>query len=89
MIVLTFLVVGGFVIQPLLMKRVENPSSGDASATILNRQKEVIYKQIKEAEMEFEMGNLAKEDFERTRNQLKEEATHILQKMRKTGEKSV
>ena len=46
---------------------------------ILRLRKTVIYRQIKEAEMEFEMGSLSKEDYERTRNQLKEEVSQKIQ----------
>ncbi|MFQ6615934.1 MAG: hypothetical protein ACE5HZ_04105 [Fidelibacterota bacterium] len=85
MIVLTFFVVGTFVIQPLLQKPMSAPAAEDASADSLMLRKKVVYRQIKEAEMEFEMGNLSREDFESTRNQLKQEAAQILAELRKRG----
>lgn len=83
MIVLTFFLVGTFVIQPLLRKPMSAPDPQDASLDSLTLRKKVVYRQIKEAEMEFEMGNLSREDFEGTRNQLKQEAAQILAKQRK------
>ncbi len=45
---------------------------------MLQLRKRNLYRQIKEAEMEFEMGSLSDEDYVRTRRQLKEEASRIL-----------
>lgn len=78
MIVLTFVLVGGFIIQPLMMGKSTRPTGSDVSMDRLKLRKEVVYAQIKEAEMEFEMGNLSKGDFERSRTQLKEEASQII-----------
>lgn len=78
MIVLTFLLVAGFVVQPLFMEKTGSPSVKDTTLDKLNLRKELIYKQIKEAEMEFEMGNLSRKDFDRTRGQLKKEAVRII-----------
>lgn len=85
MIVLTFFLVGTFVIQPLLQKPMSAPPRKDASSDALVLRKQVVYRQIKEAEMEFEMGNLSREDYESTRNQLKQEAAQILAQLRKRG----
>lgn len=85
MIVLTFFLVGTFVIQPLLKKPMSAPTSQEASTDTLTLRKNVIYRQIKEAEMEFEMGNLSREDYQATRNQLKQEAAQILAQLRKRG----
>ncbi|MFQ6674953.1 MAG: hypothetical protein ACE5LH_01265 [Fidelibacterota bacterium] len=85
MIVLTFFLVGTFVIQPLLQKPMSGPAPDDASTHALLLRKQVVYRQIKEAEMEFEIGNLSREDFETTRDQLKQEAAQILAQLRKKG----
>jgi len=82
MIVITFFLVLAFIIQPLFLTSKHLPGKKDISLDILRLRKTVIYRQIKEAEMEFEMGSLSKEDFERTRNQLKEEASQIIGKIR-------
>ena len=82
MIVLTFFLVLSFIIQPLFSKTPNRPKMNTGPSDILRLRKEVVYEQIKEADMEFEMGNLSKEDFERTRNQLKEEASQIIGEIR-------
>jgi len=78
MIVLTFLLVIGFVIQPLFSNSRRNPFAGGRREEMLQLRKRNLYRQIKEAEMEFEMGSLSDEDYVRTRRQLKEEASRIL-----------
>ena len=87
MIVLTFFLVVSFIIRPLLMKSINRPSIIDTSLDILNLKKEVVYRQIKEAEMEFEMGDLSKRDFERTRNTLKQEASRIIAEIQRRSGK--
>lgn len=87
MIVFTFFLVASFIIQPLFQKTMTRPVDTDTLFDTLKLRKEVVYAQIKEAELEFEMGNLSEEDFERTRNQLKIEASQIIAKIRKKGGK--
>lgn len=81
MVVITFVLVVGFIIQPLLFAKVEKPIEEDFTLESLRIRKKVIYKQIKEAEMEYEMGNLSKEDYLQTRDHLKEEASVIIKKI--------
>ena len=88
MIVLTFFLVISFIVQPLFMGVVDKPDIEDRSLDILKLRKKVVYKQIKEAEMEFEMGNLSEEDFHRTRNLLKSEASKIIAQINQIKEKS-
>lgn len=73
----------GFIIQPLLLKKVDRPDDEDITLETLKLRKKVIYKQIKEAEMEYEMGNLSEEDYIRTRNSLKEEASSVIKTIEK------
>lgn len=78
MTVLTFLLVAGFVVQPLLIGNLEPPTARDADLETLKLRKKVLYKQIKEAEMEFEIGILSDEDFAQTRNRLKKEVAQLI-----------
>ncbi|MCH8011139.1 MAG: hypothetical protein IIA61_04200 [Candidatus Marinimicrobia bacterium] len=75
---ITFVIIVGFIIQPLLLKKVDKPDYEEITLETLKLSKKVIYKQIKEAEMEYEMGNLSEEDYIRTRNSLKEEASSVI-----------
>ncbi|MDP6456844.1 MAG: hypothetical protein QF551_06080 [Candidatus Marinimicrobia bacterium] len=78
MIILTFLLVTGFIIQPLFSDSRKNPFAEGRREEALQLHKRNLYRQIKEAELEFEMGNLSDEDFSRTRSLLKEEASRVL-----------
>ncbi len=78
MLLITFVIIVGFIIQPLLLKKVDKPDYEEITLETLKLSKKVIYKQIKEAEMEYEMGNLSEEDYIRTRNSLKEEASSVI-----------
>ncbi|MCH7730916.1 MAG: hypothetical protein IIB44_00155 [Candidatus Marinimicrobia bacterium] len=83
MLLITFVIMVGFIIQPLLLKKVDRPDDEDITLETLKLRKKVIYKQIKEAEMEYEMGNLSEEDYIRTRNSLKEEASSVIKTIEK------
>ncbi len=79
MILVTFVVLVTFIVQPLFASRaVDIPDIEDNEILNLQLRKEIIYRQIKEAEMERDMGNLSDEDYNRTRQQLKEEASQII-----------
>ncbi|ODS29618.1 MAG: hypothetical protein SCARUB_05284 [Candidatus Scalindua rubra] len=79
MILVTFVVLVTFIVQPLFASRVVDiPDIEDNEILNLQLRKEIIYRQIKEAEMERDMGNLSDEDYNRTRRQLKEEASQII-----------
>lgn len=83
MLLITFVIMVGFIIQPLLLKKIDKPDDEDITLETLKLRKKVIYKQIKEAEMEYEMGNLSEEDYIRTRNSLKEEASSVIKTINK------
>ena len=87
MLLITFVIMVGFIIQPLLLKKVDKPDGEDITLDTLKLRKKVIYKQIKEAEMEYEMGNLSEEDYIRTRNSLKEEASSVIKTIEKKSGK--
>ena len=57
-------------------------SPEESTLNSLKRKKKILYRQIKEAEMEYEMGNLSEEDFIRTRQMLKQEVSQTLEEQR-------
>ena len=87
MIILTFVVIVGFCIQPLFFPRIAQLSSSESTLNSLKQKKKILYRQIKEAEMEYEMGNLSEEDFVRTRQMLKQEVSQILEEQRNNKKK--
>ena len=70
-----------YVIQPLFLEEVKY--SVDETILSLKREKIILYRSIKELEMEFDIGNIDKVEFEKRRNLLKNEVSIILKKLKK------
>ena len=70
-----------YVIQPLFLDEVKY--SVDETILSLKREKIILYRSIKELEMEFDIGNIDKVEFEKRRNLLKNEVSIILKKLKK------
>ena len=85
MIIVTFIIVLGFSVQPLFLPRKQNQDEEKSKIVVLKLLKESIYDQIKELEMEYEMGTVSPSDFQRNRNELKLEASSILDKLESLG----
>ena len=69
-----------YVIQPLFLEKVKY--SVDETNLSLKREKTILYRSIKELEMEFDIGNIDKVEFEKRRNLLKNEVSIILKKLK-------
>ena len=69
-------------IQPLLLPRINTLKTSNNN-DILRRKKIVLYRQIKELEMEYDIGNLDKEDFINRRSELKTEVSEIITELKK------
>ena len=65
-----------YVIQPLFLEKVKY--SVDETILSLKREKTILYRSIKELEMELDIGNIDKVEFEKRRNLLKNEVSIIL-----------
>ena len=70
-----------YVIQPLFLDKIKY--SVDETILSLKREKTILYRSIKELEMEFDIGNIDKVEFEKRRNLLKNEVSIILIKLKK------
>ena len=71
-----------YVIQPFFMQGFGEIVSLE-SVEILKRKKIILYRQIKELEMEYDIGNLESEDFKNRRAELKSEVSLIIDKIKK------
>ena len=70
-----------FVIQPLFLNKINNLEN-QIDIPSLERRKRLLYRQIKELEMEFDIGNVNQKDFEISRKELKvEDKTKTLQEL--------
>ncbi len=67
-----------FVVQPLFEASREIPSSKEEDLDALQRRKLLLYRQIKELEMEYEIGNLDQSDYQQAREELKKEVSQVI-----------
>tara|TARA_B100000683_G_C12402774_1_gene520422 strand:+ start:409 stop:684 length:276 start_codon:yes stop_codon:yes gene_type:complete len=71
-----------YVVQPFFMQGFGKIISSE-SLEILKRKKIILYRQIKELEMEYDIGNLESDDFKNRRAELKSEVSLIIDKIKK------
>ena len=78
LIILTFLLslIVWYIVTPLIEGTKEIPTQINQHE--LNRNKTVLLRQIKELEMDYHIGNVSEEDFNNTRNELKNEISTII-----------
>ena len=69
-------------IQPLFLTKIKIVDKTD-DKDLLKRKKIILYRQIKELEMEFDIGNLNKEDFLLRRSEIKSEVSDIIASLKK------
>ena len=69
-----------FVIQPLFLKKINN-FENQMDLSSLKRKKRLLYRQIKELEMEFDIGNINQKDLETSRKELKVEVSEVITKI--------
>ena len=79
---IVFLIPIMYSIQPLLLPRIKTVKTSNNN-DILRRKKIILYRQIKELEMEYDIGNLDKEDFINRRSELKTEVSEIITELKK------
>ena len=77
-----FLIPIMYSIQPLLLPKISTVKTSNSN-DVLRRKKIVLYRQIKELEMEYDIGNLDKEDFINRRSELKTEVSEIIAELKK------
>ena len=89
MIAVTFILVLGFSVQPLFLRRELREDNGRPIKEVLELKKQAIYDQIKELELEHEMGTILPADFQRNRNELKLEVSAIMDQLKSLGSKPI
>ena len=77
-----FLIPIMYSIQPLLLPKISTVKTSN-SKDILRRKKIVLYRQIKELEMEYDIGNINEKDYMEMRENLKEEVSMVISKLKK------
>ena len=69
-------------IQPLFLSRIKIVEKTN-DKELLKRKKIILYRQIKELEMEYDIGNLNKDDFLLRRSELKSQVSEIIASIKK------
>lgn len=77
LILIFFILPVVFVIQPLFLPNVEEKKS-PLDRLELKRKKLILYRQIKELEMEFDIGNINEDDLQTARKELKQEVSAVI-----------
>jgi len=77
LILILFILPVIFVLQPLFFPDLGKQDT-DMDANALKRKKLLIYRQIKELEMEYEIGNISEEDYHSSRTALKGEVSEVI-----------
>ena len=70
-----------YVIEPLFMSKLANIYKSDDQKS-LKRKKTMLYRQIKELEMEYDIGNINNKDFTKMRIELKKEVSAIIAQLK-------
>ncbi|MBC8323922.1 MAG: c-type cytochrome biogenesis protein CcmI [Candidatus Marinimicrobia bacterium] len=80
-VVVTFLIIfvmAVFVIQPLFLEPGLEIRDTEKSSNALKQRKKILYRQIKELDMDYQLGNIQDDDYDQTRDELKKEVAEIL-----------
>tara|TARA_B100001765_G_C19468634_1_gene322822 strand:- start:809 stop:1084 length:276 start_codon:yes stop_codon:yes gene_type:complete len=70
-----------YVIEPLFMSKLANSYESEDRKS-LKRKKTMLYRQIKELEMEYDIGNINNKDFTKMRIELKKEVSAIIAQLK-------
>ena len=88
MIVLTFVLVLAFAVQPLFVSKSTAIALDKVKLETLQIEKLSLYEQIKELELEFDMGNVSSDDYQRNRIELKREVSAVLEQINSLSSKN-
>ena len=82
LILLFFILPIIFVLEPLFFSKLDYHPNDD-NYSILKRKKILLYRQIKELEMEYDIGNISDKDYMELRYNLKQEVSLVISKLKK------
>lgn len=72
-----------YIMEPFLSHRTRTNPSLDETITDLNLKKRSLYRQIKELEMDYEVGNIMESDYTQSRLELKRDVSDIIDHLKK------
>lgn len=82
-IILVFILVTVYIMQPLLLEKdITIEDTQNTKESFLQRKK-ILYRQIKELDLDYQLGNVLEQDYINSRNDLKKEVSDILSVLNK------
>lgn len=82
-IILVFILVTVYIMQPLLLEEdITIEDTQNTKDSFLQRKK-ILYRQIKELDLDYQLGNVLEQDYINSRNELKKEVSDILSVLNK------
>ena len=81
LILISFVLSVIYAIEPLFMSKLVDIYKRDDNDS-LKRKKVMIYRQIKELEMEHDIGNINDKDFDKMRDELKKEVSELISQIK-------
>ena len=82
-IIFIFILVIVYIMQPLLLEKdITIEDTQDTKESFLQRKK-ILYRQIKELDLDYQLGNVLEQDYINSRNDLKKEVSDILSVLNK------
>lgn len=82
-IILVFILVTVYIMQPLLLEKdITIEDTHNTKESFLQRKK-ILYRQIKELDLDYQLGNVLEQDYINSRNDLKKEVSDILSVLNK------
>ena len=80
-LILFFIIISWYLTEPLFDMDLKTEYQNEDNNYELNRRKEILYRQLKELELDHEIDNINKDDFIVERQNLKKEVSTILNKL--------
>lgn len=80
-LVLFFVMISWYLIEPLFNNREGNEYYNEGNDSELNQRKEILYRQLKELELDRKINNIAEKDYIIERQNLKKEVSIILNEL--------
>ncbi|MAV69850.1 MAG: hypothetical protein CMG04_03500 [Candidatus Marinimicrobia bacterium] len=80
-LILFFIIISWYLTEPLFDMDLKSEYQNEDNNYELNQRKEILYRQLKELELDHEIDNIAENDFIAERQNLKKEVSTILNKL--------
>ncbi len=81
-IFIIFILIVVYIVQPLLLEKDITIEDTQSTKESFLQRKKILYRQIKELDMDYQLGNVLEQDYINSRNELKREVSDILSNLK-------